>query len=68
MRGCFPLASTGKALHGFQRLQAARSGAVVPPPAALDVDLTVHPEASKETADNIFEDEITKRTQRFSEK
>jgi len=30
-----------KALHELQRLQAARGGAYVPPPAALDVDLTV---------------------------
>ena len=57
-----------KTLHEIQRLQAARSGAVVPPPAALDVDLTVHPETSVETADNAFEDEITKRTQLSREK
>jgi hypothetical protein len=30
-----------KALHELQRLQAVRGGAFVPPPAALDVDLTV---------------------------
>jgi len=41
-----------KTLHEIQRLQAARSGAVVPPPAALDVDLTVRPEAF-ETPDNV---------------
>jgi len=57
-----------KTLHEIQRLQAARSGAVVPPPAALDVDLTIHPEPSVETADKAFEDEITKRTQLSSEK
>jgi hypothetical protein len=33
-----------RTLHEIQRLQAARSGALVSPPAALDVDLTVHPE------------------------
>jgi hypothetical protein len=32
-------------LHELQRLQAARSGAAVTPPAAVDVDLTVHHEA-----------------------
>ena len=57
-----------KILHEIQRLQAARSGAVVPPPAALNVDLTIHPEPSEETADNAFEDEITKRTQLSPEK
>jgi hypothetical protein len=57
-----------KTLHEIQRLQAARSGAVVPPPAALDVDLTIHPEPSEETADNACGDEITKRTQLSSEK
>jgi hypothetical protein len=31
-------------LHEIQRLQAARLGAAVPPPAAIDVDLTVHQE------------------------
>jgi len=30
-----------KALHELQRLQAARKGGFVPPPAAMDVDLTV---------------------------
>jgi len=30
-----------KALHELQRLQAARGGVYVPPPAAVDVDLTV---------------------------
>jgi hypothetical protein len=57
-----------KTLHEIQRLQAARSGAVVPPPTALDVALTVHPEASVETADNAFDDETTKRTQLSTEK
>lgn len=33
-------------LHEIQRLQASRRGAVVAPPAAIDVDLTVHPEGS----------------------
>ncbi len=33
-------------LHELQRLQASRRGAVVVPPAAIDVDLTVHPEGS----------------------
>jgi len=33
-------------LHEIQRLQASRSGAVVPPPATMDVDLTVHTEGS----------------------
>jgi len=33
-------------LHELQRLQAARSGVVVAPPAAVDVDLTVHNEAN----------------------
>jgi hypothetical protein len=45
-------------LHELQRLQAARSVVVVPPPAALDVDLMVHPEASVELPDNAFEDEM----------
>jgi hypothetical protein len=49
-----------KNLREIERLQTAQSGAVVPPPAALDVDLTVHPEPSEETADNAFKDEITK--------
>jgi len=31
----------------LQRLQAARSAAVIPSPAALDVDLTVHPDGHK---------------------
>lgn len=31
-----------RTLHELQRVQAARSGANVPPPAALDVDVTVH--------------------------
>jgi hypothetical protein len=57
-----------RTLHEIQRLQAARSGAVVPLPAALDVDLTVRPEPSEETADNAFEDEVTKRTQLSPEK
>jgi hypothetical protein len=57
-----------KTLHEIQGLQAARSGAVVPPPAALDVDLTLHPEPSEETADNACEDEITKRTQLSAKK
>jgi hypothetical protein len=30
-----------RALHELQRLQAARAGVIVPPPAAMDVDLTV---------------------------
>jgi hypothetical protein len=33
-------------LHEIQRLQASRHGAVVAPPAALDVDLTLHSEGS----------------------
>jgi hypothetical protein len=33
-----------RTFHELQRLRAARSGAVVPPPEAIDVDLTVHPE------------------------
>ena len=57
-----------KNLREIERLQTAQSGAVVPPPAALDVDLTVHPEPSEETADNAFEDEVTKRTQLSPEK
>jgi len=32
-------------LHEIQRREAARSGAIVPPPAALDVDLTIHPQS-----------------------
>jgi hypothetical protein len=35
-----------KTLHEIQRLQAAHSGAVVSPPLAVDVDLTVDPEGS----------------------
>jgi hypothetical protein len=35
-----------RTLHEIQRLQASRSGMVVPPPGAVDVDLTVHPEGS----------------------
>jgi hypothetical protein len=35
-----------KTLHEIQRLQASRSGAVVPLPATMDVDLTVHTEGS----------------------
>jgi hypothetical protein len=35
-----------RTLHEIQRLQASRSGAVVPPPATMDVDLTVHTEGS----------------------
>jgi hypothetical protein len=30
-----------KALHELQRLQASRGGEYVPPPAAVDVDVTV---------------------------
>lgn len=33
-----------KTLHEIQRLQASQSGAVVSPPAAIDVDLSVDPE------------------------
>jgi hypothetical protein len=33
-------------LHELQRLQAARSGVAVTPPAALDVDMTVHHEGN----------------------
>lgn len=33
-----------RTLHEIQRLQGARTGAVVSPPAAIDVDMTVHPE------------------------
>ena len=33
-----------KTLHEIQRLQASRSGVDVPIPAAIDVDLNVHPE------------------------
>jgi hypothetical protein len=33
-------------LQELQRLQAARSGAAVTPPAAVDVDLTVHHEGN----------------------
>ena len=36
-----------RTLHEIQRLQTSRSGAVVPPPASIDVDLTVHPEGSR---------------------
>jgi hypothetical protein len=57
-----------RTLHEIQRLQLARSVVVVPPPAALDVDLTIHPEPSVEIPDNACEDEITKRTQLSSEK
>ena len=32
-----------RTLHEIQRLQASRTGAVVSPPAAIDVDMTVHP-------------------------
>jgi hypothetical protein len=32
-----------RTLHEIQRLQASRTGAAVPPPAAIDVDMTVHP-------------------------
>ncbi len=32
-----------RTLHEIQRLQASRSGVVVPPVAAIDVDMTVHP-------------------------
>jgi len=35
-----------RTLHEIQRLQASRCGAIVPPPAAMDVDLTVHSEGS----------------------
>jgi hypothetical protein len=35
-----------RALHELQRIQAARAGIIVPPPAAMDVDLTVHQDAS----------------------
>ena len=35
-----------RTLHELQRLQASRSGIVVPPPATMDVDLTVHTEGS----------------------
>jgi len=42
-----------RTLHEIQRLQAARSGAVVPPVATLDIDLT---------SDDTFKDEIAKRT------
>jgi hypothetical protein len=35
-----------RTLHEIQRLQASRSGAVVPPPATVDVDLTVNPKGS----------------------
>jgi|HubBroStandDraft_4_1064222.scaffolds.fasta_scaffold20467_3 hypothetical protein len=35
-----------RTLHEIQRLQGARTGAVVSPPAAVDVDLTVHPKRS----------------------
>jgi len=33
-------------LHELQRYQASRCGAIIPPPAAMDVDLTVHSESS----------------------
>lgn len=36
-----------RTLHEIQILQASRSGAVVPPPAAMDVDLTVRAEGSR---------------------
>jgi hypothetical protein len=32
-----------RTLHEIQRLQGARTGALVSPPAAIDVDMTVHP-------------------------
>ena len=32
-----------RTLHEIQRLQASRTGAAAPPPAAVDVDMTVHP-------------------------
>jgi hypothetical protein len=32
-----------RTLHEIERLQASRTGASVPPPAAIDVDMTVHP-------------------------
>ncbi|MGC2331003.1 MAG: hypothetical protein WA581_06100 [Candidatus Acidiferrales bacterium] len=35
-----------RSLHELQRLQAARAGAVVPPPEAVDVDVSVHPEGA----------------------
>ena len=35
-----------RTLHQLQRLQAARSGAVVPPPAAVEIDLADHKEAT----------------------
>jgi len=35
-----------RTLHEIQRLQTSRSGFVVPPPAAVDVDVSVHPESS----------------------
>lgn len=35
-----------RTLHELQRLQAARSGMVLPPPAAVDLDVSVHGEAS----------------------
>jgi len=54
--------------QGWFRTRKGPSGAVVPRPAALDVDLTIHPEPSEETANNACEDEITKRTQLSPEK
>lgn len=35
-----------RTLHEIQRLQASRTGVAVPPLAAIDVDMTVHPEGS----------------------
>ncbi len=35
-----------RTLHEIQRLQASRAGAIVPPPAAIDVDMTVHAKGS----------------------
>jgi hypothetical protein len=40
-----------RTLHELQRLQAARSGAVVPPPAAIDVDVSVHQEGASPSAE-----------------
>jgi hypothetical protein len=35
-----------RSLHEIQRLQASRTGAAIPPLAAIDVDMTVHPVGS----------------------
>jgi hypothetical protein len=51
--------------HELQRLQASRLGAAVPPPAALDVDVTIHSEGPREGREIDFElakEEIAKRT------